>query len=60
MTPEHLSKDQDIPLREGDDVLRGYYTRDSARDLFGVAFTATGDVDAAGTMRLRGGLKRSA
>jgi N-methylhydantoinase B len=83
--PEHLSKDQDIPLEPGDrvevmtpggggygdpltrdpglaerDVRRGYYTREAVRDLFGVAINAAGQVDQAETMRLRGGLRRSA
>jgi N-methylhydantoinase B len=83
--PEHLSKDQDIPLRAGDrvevmtpggggygdpfardptlvrrDVRRGYYTAEAARELFGVAITAAGEVDEAETMRLRNRLKRTA
>jgi N-methylhydantoinase B len=83
--PEHLSKDQDIPLEPGDrvevmtpggggygdplardpglaerDVRRGYYTREAVRDLFGVAINSAGEVDQAETMRLRGGLRRSA
>jgi N-methylhydantoinase B len=85
MIPEHLSKDQDIPLTAGDrvevmtpggggygdplardpalvlrDVRRGYYSRDSARALFGVSVTAEGTLDEAETLGLRGGLKRSA
>jgi N-methylhydantoinase B len=83
--PEHLSKDQDIPLRAGDrvevmtpggggygdpfardpalvwrDVRRGYYSAEAARELFGVAVTAAGEVDEAETMRLRNRLKRTA
>ena len=83
--PEHLSKDQDIPLEPGDrvevmtpggggygdpfardpglverDVRRGYYTREAVRELFGVAINPAGEVDQAETMRLRGGLRRSA
>jgi N-methylhydantoinase B len=83
--PEHLSKDQDIPLEPGDrvevmtpggggygdpfsrdpglverDVRRGYYTHEAVRDLFGVAVNAAGEIDQAETMRLRGGLRRSA
>jgi N-methylhydantoinase B len=83
--PEHLSKDQDIPLRAGDrvevmtpggggygdpfardpalvqrDVRREYYGVEAARDLFGVALDATGEIDAVETMRLRSGLKRTA
>jgi N-methylhydantoinase B len=83
--PEHLSKDQDIPLMAGDrvevktpggggygdpfqrdpdlvrrDVMRGYYSSESAAALFGVALTADGEVNQPQTLRLRGGLKRSA
>jgi N-methylhydantoinase B len=83
--PEHLSKDQDIPLKAGDrvevmtpggggygdpfqrdpervrnDVTRGYYSRESAATLFGVAVTQDFETDEAETLRLRGGLKRSA
>jgi len=78
MIPEHLSKDQDIPLSAGDrvevmtpggggygdplardpalvarDVGRGYYTREEARGLFGVALTPEGAVDAQATAALR-------
>jgi N-methylhydantoinase B len=78
MIPEHLSKDQDIPLKAGDrvevmtpggggygspfarnaglvarDVGRSYYTREQGRELFGVAMTADGAVDAAVTASLR-------
>jgi N-methylhydantoinase B len=78
LIPEHLSKDQDIPLKAGDrvevmtpggggygdpfardaalvgrDVGRGYYTIDQARELFGVAVTDAGTVDAATTASLR-------
>jgi N-methylhydantoinase B len=85
MIPEHLSKDQDIPLSAGDrvevmtpggggygdprerdpalvlrDVVRGYYSRQSAEELFGVSVTADDEIDHAATLRLRGGLKRSA
>lgn len=42
------------------DVLLGYYSPESAGALFGVALTRTGEIDEAETMRLRGGLKRSA
>jgi N-methylhydantoinase B len=42
------------------DVLRGYYTAESARALFGVAIDSAGEIDHLETMRLRGGLKRSA
>jgi len=80
LVPEHLSKDQDIPLKPGDrvevltpggggygdplkrdarlvarDVGRGYYTPAQARALFGVALDATGAVDSAATLQLRGG-----
>jgi N-methylhydantoinase B len=83
--PEHLSKDQDIPLEPGDrvevltpggggygdpfardpalvqrDIRRGYYTCDAVRALFGVVINAAGEIDQAETMRLRGGLRRSA
>jgi N-methylhydantoinase B len=83
--PEHLSKDQDIPLRAGDrvevmtpggggygnpmtrdpnlvlrDVVRGYYSRSAAAELFGVSITPEDEVDHAETLRLRGRLKRSA
>jgi N-methylhydantoinase B len=83
--PEHLSKDQDIPLRPGDrvevmtpggggfgdpfardpalverDVRRGYYTPESARELFGVALDTAGAVEADETLRLRNRLKRTA
>ena len=86
MIPEHLSKDQDIPLAPGDRVevmtpggggygdpfdarsrrwcaatcVRGYYSPRQARELFGVAIDASGEIDEAETLRLRGGLKRSA
>jgi N-methylhydantoinase B len=84
MIPEHLSKDQDIPLKAGDrvevltpggggygearardpalvarDVSRSYYTADEARELFAVALTGDGGVDAPATAQLRGGLRRS-
>jgi N-methylhydantoinase B len=42
------------------DVRRGYYTAEEARALFGVALDAAGASDAAATLRLRGGLRRSA
>ena len=42
------------------DVLRGYYAREAAAALFGVAITPAGEIDAAETLRLRNGLKRSA
>ncbi|KAB2913080.1 MAG: methylhydantoinase [Hyphomicrobiaceae bacterium] len=83
--PEHLSKDQDIPLSRGDrvevmtpggggygdpfrrdaalvarDVIRGYYTAEEARSLFGVVLSADGTVDAAATAAARSRLKRSA
>jgi N-methylhydantoinase B len=78
LIPEHLSKDQDIPLKAGDrvevmtpggggygdpfarapmlvarDVGRGYYTIEQARELFGVALTADGAIDAGSTTALR-------
>ena len=78
LIPEHLSKDQDIPLKAGDrvevltpggggygdafarapalvarDVIRGYYTIEQARELFGVAVTADGAADASSTAALR-------
>jgi N-methylhydantoinase B len=83
--PEHLSKDQGIPLKAGDrvevmtpggggygdpfardpalvrrDAIRGYYGRAEARELFGVALDASGEVDSGETAQLRSGLKRSA
>jgi N-methylhydantoinase B len=42
------------------DVVRGYYTPEAVRDLFGVAIDAAGEVNAVETMRLRGNLKRRA
>jgi N-methylhydantoinase B len=85
LIPEHLSKDQDIPLTPGDrvevmtpggggygdpfarepalvarDVGRGYYTREQARELFGVALTSDGKVCAPATAALRGDLRQSA
>jgi len=42
------------PQRVARDVLRGYYTRDEAERLFGVALTAEGAIDAARTAQLRG------
>jgi len=42
------------------DVLLGYYRPESARVLFGVGIADSGEIDKAETMRLRGGLKRSA
>jgi N-methylhydantoinase B len=76
--PEHLSKDQDIPLQVGDrvevltpggggygdplardpqlvarDVLRGYYTREEARRLFGVVLGPDGAPELPATQRLR-------
>jgi N-methylhydantoinase B len=77
-TPQHLSKDQDIPLEAGDrvevmtpggggygdprrrdpalvarDVLRGYFSRQQASALFGVAVGEDGSIDHAATARLR-------
>jgi hypothetical protein len=40
--------------------LRGYYTADAVRALFGVAIDSAGEIDHSETMRLRGGLERSA
>jgi N-methylhydantoinase B len=37
------------------DVQRGYYTREQARELFGVALSESGEVDGAATLQLRGG-----
>jgi N-methylhydantoinase B len=42
------------------DVIRGYYVREKALDLFGVAIDAAGEIDHAETLRRRTGLKRSA
>ena len=42
------------------DVIRGYYQPKQARDLFGVAVSVSGEIDLAETLRLRGGLKRTA
>jgi N-methylhydantoinase B len=41
------------------DVARGYYTAEQAAALFGVALTAAGEVDEAGTARLRRSSKAS-
>jgi len=78
LIPEHLSKDQDIPLAVGDrvevmtpggggygnpfardpqsvvrDVRRGYYTRQEAEALFGVALGPEGALEEAATAALR-------
>lgn len=37
------------------DVQRGYYTREQARELFGVALSESGEVDGAATLQLHGG-----
>jgi N-methylhydantoinase B len=42
------------------DVRRGYYTSDAAAELFGVLVSASGEIDMAGTQRLRARLRRSA
>jgi N-methylhydantoinase B len=42
------------------DVRRGYYTAEQARTRFGVGLDGAGDIDQAETIRLRGGLRRSA
>ena len=78
--PEHLSKDQDIPIAPGDvvavgtpggggfgdprkrppelvlqDVRRGYYTMEEARDMFGVVLSSDlTSVDGPATHALRG------
>ncbi len=78
--PEHLSKDQDIPIAPGDvvavgtpggggfgdprkrppelvlqDVRRGYYTMEEARDMFGVVLSSDlTSVDSPATHALRG------
>ena len=78
--PEHLSKDQDIPIAPGDivavgtpggggfgdprkrppelvlqDVRRGYYTMEDARDMFGVVLSSDlTSVDGPATHALRG------
>jgi len=41
------------PAKVAHDVARGYYTREQAERLFGVAFDANGRVDAAGTAERR-------
>jgi N-methylhydantoinase B len=76
--PEHLSKDQGIPMQAGDrvevmtpggggygdpkardpaavarDVRLGYYSREEALELFGVALRPDGEVDEAETERPR-------
>lgn len=43
------------PGKVADDVRLGYYTREAARRLFGVALAQDGSVDAAATARLRAG-----
>lgn len=43
------------PGKVADDVRLGYYTREAARRLFGVALAKDGSVDAAATARLRAG-----
>jgi len=77
--PPHLSKDQNIMIREGDtirvstpggggygnaferdpelvarDVNLGYYTTEEARERFGVAFDAAGQLDKDATKNYRG------
>jgi N-methylhydantoinase B len=42
-----------VPDRVARDVAKGYYTRDQARNWFGVALSEDGAVDAAATARLR-------
>jgi N-methylhydantoinase B len=54
---EAFERDPELVRR---DVVRGYYTEEAARDLFGVAFDASGAVDRTETLRLRSRLKRSA
>jgi N-methylhydantoinase B len=48
------------PILVQRDVLRGYYTADAVRALFGVEIDSAGEIDHSETMRLRGGLERSA
>lgn len=48
------------PAQVALDVTRGYYTRDEAARLFGVALDADGAVDPAGTTRLRQPRRRAA
>jgi N-methylhydantoinase B len=48
------------PRKVATDVMRGYYTREQAASLFGVALDAAGAVDAARTEQLRSGRRSRA
>jgi N-methylhydantoinase B len=48
------------PRKVASDVRRGYYTRDQAASLFGVALDAAGEVDGARTEQLRSGRRSRA